>query len=163
MKNLITIIAMLVLPFVTQAQIKEVKLQASGLTCSMCSNSIHKALEKLSFVKNVKSNVETSVFTIDFKDKANVDIAAMQKAVKKAGFSVADFVMTVKFKSVAVQNKSNLNIADDKFYLIDTKSKILDGLVDLRVLNKDFMSKKDFKKVEKKISDAANTFSVTLS
>jgi copper chaperone CopZ len=151
MKNIIITIIMLVVPFVLQAQIKEVKLQASGLTCSMCSNSIHKALEKLSFIKSVDSDVETSVFTIDFQDKATVDIQAIQKAVKKAGFSVSDFVMTIKFKDYPAKNKGKFDIANEKFYLVDIENQTLNGLVELRLLNKDFMSKKAYKKVKKKV------------
>lgn len=156
---------MLVIPFMGKAQIKEAKLQASGLTCSMCSNSIHKALEKLSFVESVDSDVETSVFTIDFKDKTKVDLEAVQKAVKKAGFSVSDFVMTVKFKEYPAKNKSKFKIGEDEFYLVGFSDKKLDGLVNLRVLHKDFMSKRDYKKVKKKVlyADKENVYSLTLS
>ena len=156
---------MLVIPFLGKAQIKEAKLQASGLTCSMCSNSIQKALEKLSFVESVDSDVETSVFTMKFKSKERVDIERIQKAVTKAGFSVSDFVMTVKFNNVAVKNKSKFVIKDDAFYLLDIKEKTLDGLVDVRVLHKDFMSKKSYKKVKKKViyAEKENVYNVTLS
>lgn len=154
---------MLVVPFVLQAQIKEVKLEASGLTCSMCSNSIHKALEKLSFIKSVDSDVETSVFKIDFKDKAKVDIKAIQKSVRKAGFSVSDFVMTINFKNYPAKNKGKFAIADEKFFLVDIENKTLNGLVELRLLNKEFMSKKAYKKIKKKVinEDQEKVYSVT--
>jgi copper chaperone CopZ len=149
---------------VSNGQIKEAKLQASGLTCSMCSNSIHKALEKLSFVERVDSDVETSIFTIKFKNKIKVDIDAVQKAVKKAGFSVSDFVMTIKFKNYSAKNRGKFDIANDEFYLVDIENKTLNGLIDLRLLNKNFMSKKAYKKVKKKIidEDRERVYCVTL-
>lgn len=154
---------MLTTTFISNAQIKEVKLQASGLTCSMCSNSIHKALEKLSFVQTVDSDVETSVFTLSFENNKKVDIDEIQKAVKKAGFSVSDFVMKIKFNNVDVKNKSKFMIAENKFYLVNISERTLDGLVELRLLDKDFMSKKDYQKIKKKIINAEkeNIYSVT--
>ena len=154
---------MLVSSLMSNAQIKEAKLQASGLTCSMCSNSIHKALEKLSFVQNVDSDVETSVFTIQFKKDKKADIKAVQKAVKKAGFSVSDFVMTIKFNNVAVKNNSKFVIAKDQFYVVNTTARTLDGLVELRLLDKDFMTKKAYKKIKKKIinEEEEKVYSVT--
>ena len=51
----------------TNAQITKVSLQASGLTCSMCSNSINKALKTLDFVERVDADIKTYTFEILFK------------------------------------------------------------------------------------------------
>ena len=64
------------------AQIKKVSLQASGLTCSMCSNSIFKALKTLDFVDNVEANIKTSTFAITFKQGAKVDMDKLKKKVE---------------------------------------------------------------------------------
>ena len=48
------IIAVVVVAFVTvalQAQFSKATLQASGLTCSMCSKAVKVALEKVPFVQ----------------------------------------------------------------------------------------------------------------
>ena len=48
-------------------QVTKVSLQASGLTCSMCSNAINKSLKSLDVVENVKADVSASTFEISFK------------------------------------------------------------------------------------------------
>src|SRR5678815_809941 len=86
------IIAVVVLAFVTvalQAQFSKATLQASGLTCSMCSKAVKVALEKVSFVQEVKVNIKSQEYTILFKENNNADFDALKKAVEDAGFSVA--------------------------------------------------------------------------
>ena len=51
----------------TEAQVTKVSLQASGLTCSMCSNAINKALKSLDIVENVlrlRSNLAQQLILI---------------------------------------------------------------------------------------------------
>ncbi len=103
MKNILFII----LTFFTisaNAQVKKVSLQASGLTCSMCSNAIYKALQSVSFVDNVDANIKNSTFEITFKPGANVNFDLLKDKVEKAGFFVAQFWATVHFDNVKVQN-----------------------------------------------------------
>ena len=45
-----------------------VTLKATGLTCSMCSFSIQKGIEKIHFVDSVKPNLEETTYTIYFKN-----------------------------------------------------------------------------------------------
>ena len=60
MKNLLLAIA-LICSVHAVAQITTVNLQASGLTCSMCSNSINKALKSIDYVEDVKANIKNWV------------------------------------------------------------------------------------------------------
>ena len=76
----------------TNAQVTKVSLQASGLTCSMCSNSINKALKTLDFVLKVDADIKTYTFEILFKPNSNVDFDMIKKKVENAGFTVSGFV-----------------------------------------------------------------------
>lgn len=76
----------------TQAQVTKVYLQASGLTCSMCSNSINKALKTLDFIDKVDADIKNYTFEISFKANSIVDFDKIKKKVEDAGFSVSDFV-----------------------------------------------------------------------
>lgn len=67
MKKII-FIAMLLWGVPALSQIKSATLRASGLTCSMCSKAIFKALEKVSFVKSIDADVEKSRFMVLFKE-----------------------------------------------------------------------------------------------
>jgi mercuric ion binding protein len=72
--------------------IKKVSLVASGLTCSMCSKAIFKALTKLDFVDVVKVDIEQSKFVLTFKSGKTVVIDQIKSAVADAGFSVESLV-----------------------------------------------------------------------
>jgi mercuric ion binding protein len=70
------------------ADIKKVTLVASGLTCSMCSKAIFKALSKLEFVEDVKVDIEKSMYILAFKAGKKVEIEQIKSAVTDAGFGV---------------------------------------------------------------------------
>lgn len=75
-----------------QAEIKKVTLVASGLTCSMCSKAIFKALTKLDFVEEVKVDIEQSKYILTFKSGKKVEIDQIKSAVADAGFGVQSLV-----------------------------------------------------------------------
>src|SRR5436305_14629046 len=54
------------------AQVKKVSIQASGLTCSMCSKAIYKALRSVDFVEKVDADIKNSTFEISFKPNTDV-------------------------------------------------------------------------------------------
>ena len=157
MKNLFLIIVIAFISLSVNAQIKNANLIASGLTCSMCSNSIFKSLKKISFVESVESDVENSAFKIIFKTDENVDLDALQKAVVGAGFSVAKLSFIINTNSIVVKEKSVVVIDGKSFYFVDTKDKILDGEVELRLLDKEFNTPKEYKKVKKKLYTESET------
>jgi copper chaperone CopZ len=74
------------------ADIKKVTLVASGLTCSMCSKAIFKALSKLDFVEEVKVDIEKSMYILAFKTGKKVEIDQIKSAVTDAGFGVKSLV-----------------------------------------------------------------------
>ena len=73
-------------------KIKKVTLVASGLTCSMCSKAIFKALSKLDFVEEVKVDIEKSMYILAFKTGKKVEIDQIKSAVTDAGFGVQSLV-----------------------------------------------------------------------
>ena len=128
------------------AQVTSVSLQASGLTCSMCSNSINKALKTLSFVSNINPNIQTSNFEINFKQNRNVDFDAIKMKVEEAGFSVANFVATINFKNVELKPDEAVTTAGKTFYFLNVKEQLLNGPKQVRLINKGFLSNKEYKK-----------------
>lgn len=130
----------------TNAQVTKVSLQASGLTCSMCSNSINKSLKTVDFVESVKPNIQTSTFEITFKQGAGVDFDKLKKKVEDAGFTVANFVATVNFNNVQVKNNQPVKVADKLFFILNAKDQSLNGVRQVRVVDKGFVSNKEYKK-----------------
>jgi copper chaperone CopZ len=133
------------------AQIKSAKIQASGLTCSMCSNAINKSLKAVSFIEKVESDVETSTFEVTFKENEKVDLDAVQMAVENAGFSVAQLLFTMNVGSLVMKNATETTLHGHQFYFVNVKDKILTGDVEFRVLGKSFMSSREYKKIKDKL------------
>ncbi|RTY89850.1 heavy-metal-associated domain-containing protein [Flavobacterium sp. GT3R68] len=164
MKKLIMMLAVALIPFLGTAQIKKANIQASGLTCSMCSIAVLKSLKTVAFIENIESDVETSTFKVTFKEGQNVELDALQKAVEKAGFSVSKLTFTMNVDNLNIKNAAHTAVQGKTFHFVNVKEKTLNGDVEFKLLNKNFISAKEFKKVKDKLSTETNTrvYNVTL-
>ena len=158
-KNLLLIA--IVFSVATHAQVTKVSLQASGLTCSMCSNSIHKALKTLAFVQEVDADIKTYTFEISFKPNADIDFDLIKKKVENAGFSVVGFVATIVFNNVQVINNHTVTIAGKTLLFVNMKEPALDGVKRVRILDKGFVSPKEYKRNAFPVS-SPNTYYASL-
>jgi copper chaperone CopZ len=140
------IIAFLVGVHAAQSQVTKVSLQASGLTCSMCSNAINKSLKAIGFVDRVDANIKNSSFEIYFKPSAVVDFDKLKKAVEDAGFFVVDFRAMIHFDKINAENDHHLQFDNRVFHFIGINNQLLDGDREIRFLDKGFVSIKEFKK-----------------
>lgn len=144
MKN-IFFIAVLLFSFAASAQVTKVTIQASGLTCSMCSNSINKSLKSLDIIDKVEANIKNSTFEIYFKPGSVVDFDKLKSKVEDAGFSVADFTATVHFDNVQLVNDEHVTIGGSVFHFLHVKDQLLDGNKTIRIVDKGFVSSKQYK------------------
>ena len=145
MKTYFLIIAIAISQAVT-AQATKVYLKASGLTCSMCSNSINKALKTLDFVENVNADLKTYTFEISFKANSNVDFYKIKKKVEDAGFSVSGFTAFINFNNVQVKDNKPVTIGDKTFLFVNIKEQPLNGIKEIKILDKGFISPKEYKR-----------------
>lgn len=137
---------MLVVSITAKAQVTKVSLQASGLTCSMCSNAINKGLKSLDFVDKVDANIKNSTFNIWFKPNAAVDFDKLKNKVEGAGFFVASFTATVHFDNIAVANDTHVDLGANTFHFLNVKTETLSGDKTIRLLDKGFLPAKEYKK-----------------
>ena len=91
--------------------LNNITLKVTGLTCSMCSFSVQKSVEKVYFVKNIEANIEDTTFEIEFKKDHYVDFFALQNAVEDAGFFIDK-------KSVIVNTKDTNEFWENSNYII---------------------------------------------
>ncbi|MEO5944726.1 MAG: heavy-metal-associated domain-containing protein [Ferruginibacter sp.] len=147
MKNIFLAIAIF-FSISTNAQVTKVNLQASGLTCSMCSNAINKALKSLDYVDKVYANIKNSSFDITFKPNAKVNFDDLKKKVEDAGFSVAKLTATVHFDKQAIVPDEHVTLNGMTYHFLNAKSQTLNGDKVLQVVDKGYVSAKDFKKNE---------------
>jgi copper chaperone CopZ len=160
MKKILITIALLA-SVLTQAQVKSVSLQASGLTCSMCSNSITKALKSLSFVQAVESDIKTYTYEISFNPNSAVDFDIIRKKVEAAGFAVSAFIINIHFPETEIKNDQPVVILDKTFVFVNTQDQVLTGDKKITVLDKGFVTAKEFKKNSHLVS-VPQTYHVTL-
>jgi copper chaperone CopZ len=146
MKSLKILFILLFTAAVSQAQFKSASLQAAGLTCAMCTKAINESLKQLSFVASVKPDIKNSAFIIQFKPGTNVDPDVWKKAVEDAGFSVAKLKMTGQFDNVKLEKDAHVNIEGKTYHFINAGSQTLDGEKTITLVDKYFVSAKDFKK-----------------
>ena len=146
MKKLIITLVVAFLGWSAGAQVTSVSLQASGLTCSMCSNAINKSLKTLSSVSTVEPNIKTSTFVIAFKEGSKVDFDELKKKVEDAGFFVAKLEATMNFENVAVANDGHVVVNGNTFHFLDVKDQTLNGDKTLRLLDKGFVPAKEYKR-----------------
>lgn len=151
MKKLLVIIAIL---FVSQvnAQTTRATLQASGLTCAMCSKAVFKALSAVPFVEKVQPNIQLSTYELVFKPGSKIDFDALSKAVVDAGFSVSMLKVTTRFQDVKVQNDAHVNVGGQVFHFLDVPQQTLTGEKTVKLVDKNFVMVKDQKKYEKMTS-----------
>ncbi len=132
-----------------QSQIQKVELQASGLTCSMCSNAIQKALSSLGFVESVTTDLNKNIFTVSVKPDARPDLDAMKNKVEGAGFFVANLWAYTNFSQVSVKNDAHVTIDGMTFHFMDVKNLTLNGTQKVKLLDKNFVVAKEYKKMTK--------------
>jgi copper chaperone CopZ len=145
MKKLL-IAVLMALPIITSAQIKKASLQAAGLTCAMCSRATLESLKTLPFVDKIDTDLNSTTFVLFFKPSVPVNIDQIKQKVDDAGFSVAKLVLTADFNNVAVENDTHINYSGSTLHFINTKNQVLSGERNITVIDKDFVSAKQFKK-----------------
>ncbi|GAA4450114.1 heavy-metal-associated domain-containing protein [Rurimicrobium arvi] len=122
------------------AQITTAKLTAAGLTCSMCSKSIYTALSKVKFIASVDADVESSVFTIHFKEGADINPSRIRKAVEDAGFSVAALWMNANIRQTDIPAAQVYLSQGARYNFVPMGSGAQVGEQSFRIIDKGFVT-----------------------
>jgi len=146
MKKIIIFIVLITLLNNLHAQFTKATIQASGLTCAMCSKAIDNSLKQVSFVTSVQPDIKNSAFNIVFKQGELVDIDALKKAVEDAGFFVAKFNITGIFNNASIKNDEHINIDGREYHFLNIHDQVLNGEKSLVIVDKDFITQGAFKK-----------------
>jgi copper chaperone CopZ len=147
MKKAIAIILLAIgLHTAASAQIRKVTLQAAGLTCAMCSNATLKSLETLPFVDKIETDLNTTTFILLVKPGANVSMDQIRDKVEEAGFSIGKLSFTAGFDHVAVGKDTHITYNGNQYHFMNVKQQELNGEYDITVIDKTFVSARQFKK-----------------
>lgn len=132
------------------AQISNIQLTASGLTCSMCSKSIYKALLQIPYVDSVGTDIDNSAFNIVVKKGADVDVDDIKKAVENAGFFVASLSIVIKTDEPTVDKDKHIELGGRTYHFVGIKETKLPTVATLKVIDKGFVTKKEWTKYSHK-------------
>ncbi len=149
MKKIILIVFSLLIAASSFAQIKSATLSASGLTCSMCSKAIFKALGKVPSVKTVDADIEGSKYKITFKDGAPVVLDDLKKAVEGAGFSVASLQVTANFPPTAIANDTHIEYGGATYHFLRVPAATISGEQTFTVVDKKFLPDAEYRRYAK--------------
>ena len=150
LKKISLIFIFFILSIAVNAQFQKASLQASGLTCAMCTKAINNSIQELSFVESVKADIKNSTFNIVFRPGKKMDIDQLKKAVEEAGFSVARLKLTGIFQNITVKNDEHVQLNGTTFHFLNVKSQTLNGEKQIILVDKNFLTAKEFKKYSAK-------------
>ncbi|WP_126971553.1 heavy-metal-associated domain-containing protein [Gynurincola endophyticus] len=152
MKNIVLAVVCFLVAHTANAQFSSARLEATGLTCALCTKAINSSLEALPFVESVDVDIVTTSFMIKFKDQQKVVIDDVKKAVEDAGFSVGKLFMKRNFSDVAIKNDEHVNIDGQVFHFLKVKSQVLSGEQEIQVVDKNFLTSKSYQTFAKSSS-----------
>ena len=136
------------------SQYRNIELQAAGLTCSMCSNAINKALKPLPFVADVQTDLKKNLFTIVIKEGQQPDFDLLKKKVEDAGFSVGKMTVEVNFANQQVANDAHATIGGKTLHFLNVKDQNLNGWKRVQLVDKNFVLAAQYKKMQQYTSMA---------
>ncbi|MDI9319500.1 MAG: heavy-metal-associated domain-containing protein [Phycisphaerales bacterium] len=150
MKNLILFFALILMGITNSfGQIQSASLTASGLTCSMCSKSIYKALSSLPSVQSVDVDIDKSVFNLVFKNGVKVQPDDIKNAVTDAGFAVASLTMTANFPPTDIANDKHIQFEGATYHLLHVATKSISGIITFTLLDKNYVPNVTFRRNKK--------------
>jgi copper chaperone CopZ len=131
------------------AQITKALLTATGLTCSMCSKATYKQLTSVPEVEKMEADLNKTAFAIYFKTGSKVNVAVLKQKVEDAGFSIGELILYFNLPEQKAENNGTFTADNITYTFIDTKPGLLNGETKLKVLNKGFVTEKEYKKYVK--------------
>lgn len=73
----------------SESEAKTVEVKLSTMQCSMCSNTVEKALKEVDGVQSVAVDLDAKTAKVTFDDKVT-SVSALEQAVAKVGYAAND-------------------------------------------------------------------------
>lgn len=141
-KNFVLVLLLLLPAAAANAQVLSAELGVNGLTCSQCSRSVDMQLRRLPFVKTVQMDLEHTRGTILFHAHSEVDLKAVARAVRNAGFSVRNLRVRIEMKGATPVSDQVFRIGNS-LYAIGNSTPAPEGTATFRVLGNDFSATRE--------------------
>lgn len=150
MKNIklnfsMVVLLLLFLSTTISAQMTKAEITATGLTCSMCSNAIFKQLKTIANVKNIDTDLNANTFIVTFNEGNAISPKILKDKVEKAGFFIGSLVITANTETINATNYIRVDNSIQK-----------DNDLQIRILDKGYVTTKEFKKLSKTYQSVAS-------
>jgi copper chaperone CopZ len=145
-KKFVFSLLFLLIAISVRAQFINATIGINGLTCSQCSRSVEMQLRKLSFVKDVKMNLEQTSGTIFFKENKKVNIKSIADAVKDAGFSVRFLKAEINKAALNISEQGCFNLDGNSYNILSPSSIPSKAILTLQFVGKDYLPGSDLKR-----------------
>ena len=108
-----------------QAQIEEATVQVDGLACPFCVKGVEKHLKKIDGVEGVSTNLKKGEVRLRYKPEASFDLAGIQKAVTRGGFTPRAVKVTATGTVTGAGANLLFKVGNGKnsFLILDTRKK----------------------------------------
>jgi len=129
---------------------QKAELQVNGLTCSMCNLSVYKSLQKVSFIDSVKTQLNSSVYTLTLKPGEYIDPSSIKKQVEDAGFSVGALRLFFQPMDVALAKDEHLAYGKFYFHVLNPPTSNESWVAEIK--DKKFVSQKEYNRLRKELN-----------
>lgn len=144
LRFLLFLVCLLVLT-TADAQFTRLHIGVNGLTCSQCTRNVEMRLRRLSFIADVKMNLEHTDGTIQLKQQAAFDPGAIARAVKDAGFSLR-FLKADYQQAEKSSNGNSCFSLDGRRYQLIPADMELPQQATLQFIGPDFLPAQEYKR-----------------
>ena len=127
-------------------QISGVHIGVNGLTCSQCTRNVEMSLRKLSFVQDVKMDLQHTDGTITLRSGTRFDANAVSKAVKAAGFSLRFLKANMDIASVPPSDKGCFLLNGDSYQIVPMAAANNAGNESVQFIGEGFLPPYELKK-----------------
>lgn len=128
-------------------QLTKIDLGINGLTCSQCSRSVEMQLRKLPFIESVTMDLERTKAELVVSKYKKTDWESIARAVKNGGFSVRYLTASFDLANLDL-DASCFSFQGNAFYLVAPFKKQNKKNVQLQLIGKDFLPKKEFSRYQ---------------
>lgn len=141
--KIVYIIICLFVTLSSPAQISKVEIAATGLTCSMCSNAIYKQLKTIRGIDTVMTDLNKNLFIVHIKPNMPLTPQIFREKVEAAGFFIGSMELLMSLPVTEISD----NLKVGQYTFIDSKAKTETGEIRVRVLNKGYVTTKEYNKL----------------
>jgi hypothetical protein len=105
-------------------------------------------LKTVAEVEKVDIDLNKNLFVITLKKDNKLTPKTFKDKVEKAGFFVGSMVLFVNFDAQTVEDNKQV----DNYIFIDTKAQTISGLTKVKMLDKGYVTAKEYKKLAKTLA-----------